>query len=344
MSDQKATVSTMQGKTVQGSSHAIFSSRTKLVVGFAVAGLVIALPFFQSSVIVGFLIIAIAYAIALAGLNMVMGMSGVTSLAQSMFIAIGAYTSAMLINYGDWPFLLTVPVAAAIGLFVGLIVGLPTLRLRGMYLAVITFMVALVVPALIIKFKGVTGGANGMSVSKTMVPDVFLAADQWKYFIAVGIAALCLFMSHNLVHSSLGRSLLTLQANPIMAESLGIHVPRLRLFAFAWSGMLGSVGGTLIMLNDEFVAPQNFTFMISIYLLAGLVIGGVNRSAGFIIGGLFLVFTPQLIGGLGTGWVGVSYGLIMIVLLMVAPQGTAELLERFSKFIHSRIFQGRKTV
>lgn len=300
----------------------------------------IGFPLTQAPYMVELGAVALAYTVAICGLNLVTGLAGQVSLAHSFFVALGAYVSAILVQTFGWPFLATLPVSAGAAFIAGILVGAPAIRLSGLYLAVVTFAVALIVPPIILRLEPVTGGANGLSITRHMVPDVLMRADQWVFLIAFAFAAAAIYLLANLRGSAFGRGLQVLQANELAAQTLGLNPPRLKVLAFAVSGVFGGIAGSLLALIDSFVAPQSFTFMLSILLLVGAVIGGIQSAGGALAGAIVLVALPQLTDGVGLGWVGVTYGLAIVVIILLVPKGAAGLgqavLRRIRNYTGSR--------
>jgi branched-chain amino acid transport system permease protein len=249
------------------------------------------------------------------------------SLAQSLFVAAGAYITAILVQRYNWPFLATIPVVMIVNFIFGILVGAPAMRLSGLYLAVVTFSLGLLVPPVIIRLEHWTAGANGMPISRKMVPSGGFAPDQWKYYIAFMFTCAAFYFVRNIQRGGLGRALVIMRSNPLVAATMGVNAGRLKVLAFAWSALLAGVAGSLIALVDQFVAPQTFTFMLSILLLVGAVIGGIHSIVGALIGGLILVILPQLTDRAGLGWVGVIYGASVVAVIMVAPNGITGLVQ-----------------
>lgn len=297
----------------------------------------IAFPLMQPPPVVALATLALAYAIAIVGLNMLTGFAGQVSLAQSLFVATGAYLSAILVQRYNWPFLGTIPVVVVITFLLGILVGLPALRLSGLYLAVVTFSIGLLVPPVIIRAEHWTAGANGMPITHKLVPSGGLASDQWKYYIALAFMCLAFYLVRNIQRGGLGRAMIIMRTNPLVAATMGVNSAYLKVMAFAWSAAFAGVCGSLIAMIDQFVAPQTFTFMLSILLLVGSVIGGIHSIVGALIGGLILVILPQLTDQAGLGWVGVSYGLAVVAVILIAPNGVTGLVKSAAVFLAGRL-------
>lgn len=306
-------------------------------------------PLVQTPPIVALATLGIAYAVAIVGINMLTGFAGQVSLAQSAFVAIGAYLTAILVQRYNWPFLGTIPVVVIVTFFAGILVGLPAMRLSGLYLAVVTFSIGLLVPPLIIRMEHWTAGANGMPITRKLVPSFGVASDQWKYYIALAFLCLAFYLVRCIQRGGLGRAMVIMRVNPLVAATMGVNSAYIKVMAFAWSAALAGICGSLIALVDQFVAPQTFTFMLSILLLVGAVIGGIHSIVGALIGGLILVILPQLTDQAGLGWVGVIYGVAVVAVIIVAPNGITglttsawlRLTERFGRNDAKKIAEGR---
>lgn len=284
-------------------------------------------PLVQSPPIVALATLGIAYAIAIVGINMLTGFAGQVSLAQSVFVSIGAYVSAILVQRYNWPFLGTIPVVVVVTFLTGILVGLPAMRLSGLYLAVVTFSIGLLVPPVIIRLEHWTAGANGMPITKKMVPTFGIASDQWKYYIALAFLCLAFYLVRCIQRGGLGRAMVIMRVNPLVAATMGVNSAYIKVMTFAWSAALAGICGSLIAMIDQFVAPQTFTFMLSILLLVGSVIGGIHSIVGALIGGIILVVLPQLTDQAGLGWVGVIYGVAVVAVIMIAPNGVTGLFK-----------------
>ncbi len=287
------------------------------------------------------LTMAVISALAVLGLNMVTGYSGQISLGHGAFFAIGAYTTVLLMEHAGWSFYATLPASAAICALVGYGVGFPALRLSGLYLALVTFSLAVAVPQ-ILKHKAIegwTGGVQGLFITKPEPPawlPVPLNADQWMYLVALAAAALVFWGAWNLIHSRIGRALMATRDNPVAAEAMGMDIATLKTRAFAVSAMVTGIAGSLSAAAIEFVAPDSFGFFVSITFFVGMVVGGVSSILGSVFGGIFVVFVPNIAETISRSAPGVIYGVILIVFLFLLPDGVAGLLRRIATRLRSR--------
>jgi branched-chain amino acid transport system permease protein len=280
------------------------------------------------------LTVAVIMALAVLGLNIVTGFSGQISLGHGAFFAIGAYVTAVLMAQADWSFWATLPFAAAFCGIVGYGVGLPALRLGGLYLALVTFSLAVAVPQLL-KHRALeqwTGGVQGLFITKPEPPAWLpLGIDQYMYLIAVVVAGVCFWLTWNLIHSRIGRALMATRDHPTAAEATGMDIAALKTGAFAVSAMVTGIAGALSAVAIEFVAPDSFTFLLSISFFVGMVVGGVASILGSIFGGLFVLFVPNIAESISQAAPGVIYGMILIVFLFAMPEGIAGLLRRIAR-------------
>jgi branched-chain amino acid transport system permease protein len=286
---------------------------------------------------------ALAFSVAILGLNLVTGFSGQVSLGHSAFMGVGAYTTAILVADHDWSYFATVPVAALLCFAVGVLVGIPALRLEGLYLALATLGLAVIFPNLVVKLRSVTGGTNGKNIPvrriKLLAPDSFGLdprgdAHVWIYLLLLTAAAIAFLLARNIVHSRVGRALLALRDNPIGAEVSGVDVARAKVLIFGVSAAYAGVAGSLFMFTVTNATGNAYSLNRSIELLTGVVVGGLASLPGSFVGGLLVVFLPDWAKGWGNGTLaGAVYGAMLIAIVAIHPGGVADLVGR----IHRRI-------
>jgi branched-chain amino acid transport system permease protein len=269
------------------------------------------------------------YALALLGLNLVMGYGGQISLGHGAFYAVGAYATAIPMTMWGVPYWATLPVAAVICAALGFLVGWPALRLRGHYLALVTLALATAVPQ-ILKHKALepwTGGVQGVLVSKPDPPfGLPLSQDQWLYLVALLVVAAAFALVRNLLHGRVGRAIVATRDNALAAEAMGINLAALKTRTFALSAALTGVAGALGALAVEFVAPDSFPVVLSITLFVGSVVGGAASLVSAVAGACFVVFVPPLAGSVSKAAPGAVYGALLILCLYAMPAGVAGLL------------------
>ncbi|MBU3710816.1 MAG: branched-chain amino acid ABC transporter permease [Limnohabitans sp.] len=286
------------------------------------------LPFFVSNYSVFQFSMVLSYAIALVGLNILTGYSGQISLGHGAFLAIGAYTTAILMDRYDMPYWVTLPISGALCLVVGFLFGLPALRLEGHYLALATFALAVALPQLL-KFKHLeewTGGVQGIVIMKpdpwiTSFAGLSINSDRWLYFFSLLVALIMFLLAWNLLRGRIGRALMAIRDQPIAAASMGINTPFYKSLAFGVSALYTGVAGSLSAILVAFVAPDSFTVFLSITLLVGMVIGGVATLPGALFGAAFVQFIPNVADQISKAAPWAIYGVLLIGFMYVMPSG-----------------------
>jgi len=266
------------------------------------------------------------YAIAILGLAILTGFNGQISLGHGAFYAIGAYTTAILMYQYEWPYWATLPVSAIICAVVGFLIGLPALRLGGLYLALTTFALAVAVPQLL-KHNALepwTGGVQGLVIDKPDPPfGLDLSPDQWLYMFCLTIGALLFLLAWNIVRGRIGRAMMAIRDHALAAEAMGIDIALLKTRTFALSALYTGVAGSLGAIVVQFVAPDSFNIFVSIYLFVGLVVGGASSIGGAILGGFFIEFVPNVAEKVSKAAPGAVYGVILIAVMFLMPGGAA---------------------
>ena len=267
---------------------------------------------------------AIIYAIALMGLNILTGINGQISLGHGAFYAVGAYTAAIMMTHWGFSPYLTIPAAALISFAIGFLFGIPALRLEGLYLALATLALALALPQLLRfdAFEHWTGGVQGIFIDKPEVPfGLPVSQDQWLYFVCLAVFLALYWAALNLVRGRVGRALIAIRDHHIAAGAMGIDTARFKSMAFGVSALYTGVAGALSALVVNFASPDSFTVLLSIALLVGAVVGGLGSIGGAVFGGLFIVFVPNLSQSVSDAAPWVIYGLFLIALMFVMPNG-----------------------
>jgi branched-chain amino acid transport system permease protein len=298
---------------------------------FAIASAIIIallLPLLTTSFITFQLTLVMIYGLAILGLNLLTGFNGQFSLGHSAFYGIGAYTAAILMDQADFAYYWTLPCAGAMCFAVGFLFGLPALRLQGLYLALATFALATAMPQ-ILKFhllEPLTGGVQGISILKPdPPPGVPLNADQWLYYFSLAVLLLMFAGAANLVKSRTGRAIMAIRDHPLAAAAMGINTALYKTLTFGVSALYTGIAGALGAIAVQFVAPDSFTFLLSVSLLVGLVIGGVGSIPGSLVGGLFVLFVPNIAESVSSGLAGAVYGVILLLVIYIMPSGAAGL-------------------
>jgi branched-chain amino acid transport system permease protein len=295
----------------------------------ALMSLLIFLPFVMSSYHVFQLTMVVVYAICLLGLNILTGFNGQISLGHGAFFAIGAYTTAILLDKTGIPYWATVPMAGALCLVAGFIFGLPALRLEGLYLALATFALAVATPQLL-KYRRLeawTGGVQGITFAKPDPPPYLpFDSDQWLYFFCLIVAVPLFIVGWNLLRGRSGRAIIAIRDNSLAASAMGIDTAFYKSATFGISAMYTGVAGALGALVTQFVAPDSFPIFRSLSFLVGIVVGGVSSIAGAVFGAIFIEFVPNIADAISDAAPWAIYGVFLIAFMYVMPQGVAGLL------------------
>lgn len=266
------------------------------------------------------------YAIAIVGLNLLVGYNGQLSLGHGAFYAVGAYTAAMLVQYLQVPPLLAIAASGGVCLIFGFLFGLPASRLAGHYLALATFALSVATPQLL-KHRVIekwTGGAQGLVIDRTGAPlGIPLDPDQWYFIVCSAIAVAMFLVARSLVHSRVGRALEAIRDQPVAATTMGINVMLNRAVVFGVSALYVGVGGAMAALLAQFVSPDSYTLTLSISLLVGVVLGGTARLSGAIWGALFILLAPNLLGEISKSAPSALYGALLILVILIMPSGIA---------------------
>jgi branched-chain amino acid transport system permease protein len=350
------------------------SPRTQRVIGIlAFAALVVfvaVLPSFVSDFKAREYSYVAIYLIALLGLNILTGYTGQISLGHGAFMAIGGYTSAILMA-GNEQFggpipngmrdLWTLPIAGLVAGLVGLAFGLPALRLSGLYLALATFAVAVAMPSTVKRFEEWTGGGQGIQlfgipertggISNVHALGRSFTPNEWMYYVAWSIALVAFVVAWLVVRGRTGRAFRAVRDSETAAVSSGVSLARYKTLAFGVSAAYAGVAGGLFAMANDFVNPDTFPVALSIFLLVGIVVGGLGGLSGLLFGAIFVYYLPLWSQGkdLGSilpgrileetqkqGGAAIVYGVVLILLMFVLPNGVGGLFRRVGQLFGRR--------
>lgn len=318
--------------TVRQPDYRIPLTTAAIVVGFALPWGLADFQVFQATQV-------LIYAIAILGLNILTGYNGQISLGHGAFYAIGAYATAILIKHGGLPYWAAVPPTAVLCFVIGFLFGLPALRLEGHYLALATFALALAVPQLLKyrAFEEWTGGVQGIFIPKPSAPlGLPLNEDQWLYYFVFAITVALFLLAGNLLRGRIGRAIVAIRDNQVAAESMGVNAALYKATAFGISAFYTGIAGGLSAIAIQFVAPDAFTMFLSIFLLVGVVVGGVSSIPGAFIGAAFIVIVPNIAADVSKAATGAIYGLLLIGFMYLVPNGAWGALQGVAAWLRSR--------
>jgi branched-chain amino acid transport system permease protein len=306
--------------------------------GLALVLALLAVPLLFADFRVYQLSVALTYAIAILGLNLLMGFNGQISVAHGVFFALGAYTSAILMTRLGIGYLATLPAAVAAAALLGLAVGIPALRWQGLPLAFITFGLAVLVPPLALKLEPITKGATGIALTKPTVPAWFPGSqDTFLYWLCLLGCALCVLIARRLLRGNTGRTLRAVRDNDLIAESLGVNLAAVRLAAFTISAGFAGFGGGLFAIVNGFVSPESFQMTKSFDFLVGAIVGGITSISGAFIGALFVVFLPDWSADINLAAAGIIYAVVLVVMMLLARDGIAGRLDAVARWAAARL-------
>ena len=307
------------------------------LLGVAVTVVGVVLTFTVSDFRLFQLATALSWAVAMLGLNLLTGFNGQISLGHGAFMGMGAYTLAILVRDYGMSYPVALVVAFVLCFCVGGLLGIPALRLEGTSLALITVALALAFPQVIKKFSSITNGVGGITANPSQqfrAPDwTGLTDDQFLYLTFVAVAALLFWLAWNLTRGRWGLAMMSVRDNPVSAASMGVHLPRTKVWTFAISAGYAGVGGAMQMMLTGFTGPDNWGVAVSIGVLTGIVIGGLATITGPLIGGLFQVFMPNFAQNISESAPGVVQGVVILVVMILAPGGVMGLLRRGAAFV-----------
>jgi branched-chain amino acid transport system permease protein len=270
------------------------------------------------------------YSVVGLGLMLLAGFTGLFSIGHAAFLGVGAYTQAVLTNMG-WPFPVAMAFAMGFSALVGVIVGLPALRVKGIYLGIATLAFGFIVEEVFARWESVTGGNAGLHVKAPAMFGWTLETGTEFYYLCLVVTVLSTLAVLNLLRSPTGRAFVAIRDSEISAQSMGIHLARYKTLSFALSAALAGLGGALYAHMIRFLSPEQFNIIQSIDLLLMVVIGGLGSVHGAFFGAIFLITMPQLISAVkdylpdavanAPGLKAVIYGLVLIAFVLFEPMG-----------------------
>jgi branched-chain amino acid transport system permease protein len=296
------------------------------------------LPFGLSGYHQGLAVYVAIYFIAILGLNILTGYTGQISIGHGAFMAIGGYATVIMSHDHHTNLIATLPLSFAITFACGVLVGIPALRLSGVYLALATFALAVSVPQFPLKFSKYLGGSNGLQTDHTV-------SHLWLYGVSWGCAAILFAAGWLLLRGRIGRAFRAIRDSEVAAASSGVSLPIYKTFAFGVSAAFAGVAGSLFVLaTNGFAQPNEFGILLSLKILIGAAVAGLGSLWGVALGALFIGLLPQIsesvpLVGSSHGQ-DVAFGLIVILIMLLLPNGFAGLLARLDSRFKTAIKSG----
>jgi branched-chain amino acid transport system permease protein len=270
------------------------------------------------------------YSIATVGLMLLTGYTGQISLGHAAFFAIGSYASAILTTKGV-PFIVAMPIAGVLAAMVGIVIGLPALRLTGLYLAIATMGFAFIVEEILIRWESLTRGNMGMYLEPPSIGPLIFESERSYYYLALVLVILTIFAAKNILRSPTGRAMIAIRDSEVAAQTMGISLAKYKTMAFAISAFFTGIAGCLYAFKMIFVNPESYTILVSIEFLVMIIIGGLGSIHGAVFGTAFVILLPQIIIMTKdympqymrdqTGLEPALYGIMIILFILFEPLG-----------------------
>jgi len=307
----------------------------KIWIGLFILGLVAA-PFATDPYVIYLINLSCVATVAALGLNLLTGFTGQISLGHAAFFAIGAYSTAIIASELRMPYWVCLPASGFIAAFTGLLVGIPCLRLKGLYLAMATMSFGVVVEYVVITWDSVTKGVRGIGIP---TPEVFgypLDSNEKLYYFLLAVTALAVVAATNLVRTRIGRAFIAIRDRDIAAEVMGVNLTKYKVMAFGIGSFYAGVAGGLYAYLMHYIHPEHFTFLLSVQYLAIIIVGGLGSVLGSVLGAVFITIIPEFIKGLADlltlaipalrdkyddGWNIAAFGLLIMLFLIFEPKG-----------------------
>jgi branched-chain amino acid transport system permease protein len=280
------------------------------------------------------------------GLNILVGYTGQISIGQAAFLAVGAYSTAILEASLGLPFYLAIPVAALLTSAFGLVFGIPSLRLKGLYLAIATLAAYFITTYVIVHWERMTNGVLGLMVPPARLFGMPLDSDARVFYVIYGVVVPAVFFTKNLFRTKVGRAFIAIRDRDVAASVMGVSLYRYKLLAFVISSFYAGVAGGLMAHHSRILFPDAFSLLVSIDYLAMIIIGGMGSILGSIFGAVFMTLLPEVLKLSATSLTGVYpqafgliasardivFGLAVIFFLMYEPQGLARIWQRVKSY------------
>ncbi|MCY7317962.1 MAG: branched-chain amino acid ABC transporter permease [Ramlibacter sp.] len=327
--------------------EALWPTRVQQAWLVALAVALVMLPLGVNGYVVGLACMVGIHCIAAAGLNIMTGYTGLISLGHAAFMGVGCYAAAWAAQRGV-PTLLTLLWGGGLAALLGIAVGLPSLRIKGLYLAVATLATQFLLVYVFREWDSVTGGVRGVNVPNASLFGFELLNDHRMYYLIVPVAALMMVGARNLFRTRVGRAFIAIRDKDISAEVLGINLLHYKLASFAIGSFYAGVAGALLGYFYRAMTPEYFTLQLSIFYLAAIIVGGLGSMLGTIFGAIFMTLVPELLRAgvaLVAQWAPrateilspiqqVVFGLLIMGFLVFEPHGLLEMWRRVRRVFH----------
>lgn len=328
-------------------SERLWDSRTARAWMAAFAVALFSLPAWGSDYMLAMACIVGIHVVATLGLNLTTGNAGLISLSHGAFVGVGCYFVAWSAKQG-WPFWLTLPAAGLFTAALGLLVGLPSLRVKGLYLAIATLAAHFILSFVFREWESVTGGVPGTQIPRARLAGFEFIGDRRNFYLIFACAFAAAFGARNLARTYIGRAFVAVRERDFSAELLGVNLLRTKLLAFAIGAFYAGVAGGLLGYFYGAITPEYFVLTLSVFYLAAIIVGGLGTVLGSVLGAVFMTFVPEVlrlvVHATSKGFPGVAslllpmgqvvFGLLIIAFLVFEPHGLAAIWARIRRTFH----------
>ena len=305
------------------------------------------LPVWGSDYVVAMACIVGIHLVATMGLNITTGSAGLISLSQAAFMGVGCYAVSWFAKWG-LPFWIALPLAGALAAAIGMLVGLPSLRVKGMYFAIATLAAHFVLSFLFREWTPVTGGPRGVTIPQASFLGMQLSGDRRMFYPIFACALLLGLAAANITRSYVGRAFVAVRDRDISAEILGVNLLRYKVLAFMLGAFYAGVAGGLLGYFYGAITSEYFTFSLSVFYVAAIIVGGLGRVLGSVLGAVFMTFVPESLRLVSSALSGslpalanlllpmgqVVFGVLIIAFLIFEPHGLAQVWARVRRAFH----------
>jgi branched-chain amino acid transport system permease protein len=320
------------------------SVRVAMLLGIV---MLFSLPLWAGDYMLAMACIVGIHVVATLGLNITTGNAGLISLSHGAFLGVGCYAVAWLGKHGI-PFYLALPAAGLLAALLGVVVGLPSLRVKGLYLAIATLAAHFILTFVFREWTSVTGGVPGTNIPRAAIGGFVFAGDRRNFYLIYACAVLMAFAARNIARTYIGRAFVAVRDRDISAEILGVHLLRTKLQAFAVGAFYAGVAGGLLGYFYGAITPEYFVLTLSVFYLAAVIVGGLGTVLGSILGAVFMTFVPEAlrlvahassqmfpgVAGLLLPMGQVVFGILIILFLVLEPHGLAAIWARMRRVFH----------
>ncbi len=297
--------------------------KARFSIGIAFLVLIVSVPFLLAgnAYALRTCIIALIYIVLALSLNFVVGFAGQLSMGHAAFYAVGAYTTAILTVDLKMPFWIALFFSGVVSAMFGFLIGIPTLRLKGDYLAIVTIGFSEIIRLVLVNWVSLTKGPAGIpGIPSPTIFGLNLGTNTGYYYILLGLVVITVFISNRLLNSRLGRGLIAIKDDEIAAEAMGINPTFLKMLAFVLGAAIAGIAGGIFASFIHYVNPDNFTYAESVVMLTMVVLGGVGSVPGIVVGATILAVLPEALRGISTYRYAI-YGILLVMMMIVRPQG-----------------------